>query len=821
MISGLTIDAGEIFGDLDTESKIVEFRNCKHLENIHNMRNYPEAQINYVDCIRVDGDTCDNYYTTEDDGKVHVITTDGSKSTISVVEKVTDAVGYPRVYAVDDTGAEDMLGVDYPDEAKQVSIPRRNANLSIYIPNKPVEDTDAVNKAYVDSSFSDKSTTIPGEGDNSMQQKGTEAKAFGDNSVALTSAIAGAKGYRYKAIDLANHVIYLTEGEITYNPDVLDVTGKPSANILFTDTGFTSEEIESLTEEIMLPYADKDIFTLKVRSIDFDAVGTITAIDKNKVTFAAGTAIDTLIQSEVVKNDTYIDRYSFSVPKKADLGNIVISEDAFAVGTDGTSAVGRYSFAAGRGNIVVGDTGTAFGRGNTAGYQAFVAGESSFANDRNYTMAYGSTNEGNFTFITGQNNTSDKEGKKGIAAGSGNKLKHTSCAAFGENNYTSAPYQTLIGRAAVTTDYDPEAYNIIFGVGNAFTRVKNEDGTITDTNLSGRRNAFSVWVDGHITAGRETVASDKSLTLTTKGYVNTTLNTEVAKLNDRISYVAASVSTHEQYVVGLNLPALTYGKYSEEDADGNNIDKIQTSAIQQGGSTAKGYGSVALLGGTAAGNTSFAAGEKAQANGQWSIALGHSAKANSHHCVAIGLGTATADPVTGKPNREQVVVGRYNKILDGASFSNAPDGARFIVGIGTGENTYNEDGTLKKENRKNGLVVWGDGRVTIGKAPENDMDVVNKKYLDTSISDLLNTTPGILNTLEELTAAFETHEGAYNTLLEVVDNKANKSYVDEKISSIEMPDTYSRTEIDNMFESLNTALQKIIDAQNSLIGGTE
>jgi hypothetical protein len=95
-----------------------------------------------------------------------------------------------------------------------------------------------------------------------------------------------------------------------------------------------------------------------------------------------------------------------------------------------------------------------------------------------------------------------------------------------------------------------------------------------------------------------------------------------------------------------------------------------------------------------------------------------------------------------------VVIGRFNKVLRGFGWSGASTSgeevgnknylpaAAFIVGIGTGENTYNEDGTLKKENRKNGLVVWGDGRVTIGKNPEETMDVATKNYVDECISNI-------------------------------------------------------------------------------------
>jgi hypothetical protein len=95
----------------------------------------------------------------------------------------------------------------------------------------------------------------------------------------------------------------------------------------------------------------------------------------------------------------------------------------------------------------------------------------------------------------------------------------------------------LFGCNALNTSYEPDAYKILLGVGNAFTRVKNPDGTITDTLTGDRRNALTVWIDGHITAGRETLIDDKSETLTTKGFVENEINEAYVKLDKSITAV--------------------------------------------------------------------------------------------------------------------------------------------------------------------------------------------------------------------------------------------------------------------------------------------
>jgi hypothetical protein len=127
--------------------------NCSYVSKIK--ASEASENIIYSNCTYVDGDTCDGYYITEDSGKVQTVNTDGSKSLISVVEKMTGEDDYSRLYGVDDTGAEETFYVDMGQDAEEGHIPRRNANLSIWIPNDPVDDTDSVNKRYVDTLIGD------------------------------------------------------------------------------------------------------------------------------------------------------------------------------------------------------------------------------------------------------------------------------------------------------------------------------------------------------------------------------------------------------------------------------------------------------------------------------------------------------------------------------------------------------------------------------------------------------------------------------------------------------------------------------------------
>lgn len=87
MVSNVTILDDTYGTDLDGEGELVEFKNCKHISNVHYVTSVEGNKITYENCLFVDGDTCDGYYTDEDNGKVQTVNTDGSKSLISVYDK--------------------------------------------------------------------------------------------------------------------------------------------------------------------------------------------------------------------------------------------------------------------------------------------------------------------------------------------------------------------------------------------------------------------------------------------------------------------------------------------------------------------------------------------------------------------------------------------------------------------------------------------------------------------------------------------------------------------------------------------------------------
>ena len=395
------------------------------------------------------------------------------------------------------------------------------------VPFIDVDGTINLNEVYTKEQSDARYPIEPGIGENSIQQNGTNAQALGDRSVAFNDTIAGCKGYRYKAIDLANHIIYLTENEITYSDTELDCKGTLyAANIYVSTTGFTDEDITNyqLIETISLPYVVGDVFTLKTRSTDYDNMGTITKIENNAVTYKSGTALDTLTSDVIRQNDTYIDRYSFSVPAKARLGHIVVSEDATAFGTEGTSAIGRFSFAAGRDNLAYGDTSTVFGRGNIAGYGSFVAGEKSKGlGDRNFTFGYSCRNKGGQAFITGHSNTAEEDAAYALVGGRSNHAEHAGVFMAGRCNGSSkAEDQIIIGAGADVTE------DMILAVGNAEVTVGDKN----NVSVATKSNAFVVYKDGRATIGAE---PQGDMDIVNKGYLDDVLKEIEEGLGDIIT----------------------------------------------------------------------------------------------------------------------------------------------------------------------------------------------------------------------------------------------------------------------------------------------
>ncbi len=490
---------------------------------------------------------------------------------------------------------------------------------------------------------------IKGRGDDSVKQSKTGAKALGDRCAAFNASVSGCLGYRYKAIDLIDKKIYLTANN--------EITG-PEIQVREIST----EILDNVIEDITLSYAVGDKFTLKMRSYDLDNVGTITAINGNEITydntFAAALSKvasqadleGSSLKAEIQKADTYIDRYSFSVPLKADKGELVVSEDAVSFGTSGNIATGRHSISAGRDNLSVGDFSTTFGRGCEAWYGSLAVGYYMKAlGDRCAAVGgAGVTVRGDHGFGTGNTVTVEENALCGFGAGMFNSVTN--------------PFETVFGRASASKS------GSIFRIGNG--ALSYSEGS--PNGIVSRSNAFVVFEDGHAEIYVDPVNTDSLVRL---GY--------------------------------LPFRKATYSNSLCSNTSGAEATKQNSIAW---GIDAK-----------AKGSPSFSLGESCVVDegAHYGLGIGRGVHIKSYATQGIGFFLDTFSRESGNDNCFQFIVGAFNAPLPGAKNTSSNEGARFIVGNGTGTN-----------HRSNSFVSWGDGRATIGADPTDSMDVVPKHMYD-------------------------------------------------------------------------------------------
>ena len=96
-----------------------------------------------------------------------------------------------------------------------------------------------------------------------------------------------------------------------------------------------------------------------------------------------------------------------------------------------------------------------------------------------------------------------------------------------------------------------------------------------------------------------------------------------------------------------------------------------------------------------------------------------------------------------------------------------------------------------------------------------------KAHADKAVADLVDNAPEALNTLKELAEALTQHEGAYESLLEVVGTKANASDVHTK-SEVEVIKTGLETSIGNIdkaYKAADVALDARLKTVEGIAGG--
>jgi len=144
---------------------------------------------------------------------------------------------------------------------------------------------------------------------------------------------------------------------------------------------------------------------------------------------------------------------------------------------------------------------------------------------------------------------------------------------------------------------------------------------------------------------------------------------------------------------------------------------------------------------TASGNDSFAFGLSAKATGQLAVAFGQKTEASGNMCFvsgnnasATGNSTLSVGQYTAANANMAAALGNHTTATKGSSFvagkwnvvdGENEDGHVLIIGNGTAEDARSNAFSVDWS----GNGVFG-GKLTVGAAPTNDLDVATKKYVD-------------------------------------------------------------------------------------------
>ena len=364
------------------------------------------------------------------------------------------------------------------------------------------------------------------------------------------------------------------------------------------------------------------------------------------------------------------------------------------------------------------------------------------------TLGTQATAEGSNTTASGYYSHAEGDNTTASGRGShaeGNMTQATGLDSHAEGGYTTASSTYSHAEGSTTT------------ASGAYSHAEGYGQMTGDKPISGEANATTYSVAGYFdlfNAGQTVSYGDNTAIITATSRtaqtitVDQTLSTEAID-NQNIEILGKSggyCSHTEGY--GTTVPQNIYYAHAEGcgTVAGNNA------------AHAEGKGSYAF------GNQSHAEGLRTQAQydsahseGSYSIAGGQASHAEGWGSAAFGHNSHTEGEKTVAQRKDQHVFGKYNITETGDTWTlgNLVE----IVGNGTSSTPSNAR-TLDWSGNE-----WLAGKLTVGAAPVNDMDVATKQYVDTAmnsvtvptVEDMANVTAMLasygLNTTTTLSAA--------------------------------------------------------------------
>ena len=138
---------------------------------------------------------------------------------------------------------------------------------------------------------------------------------------------------------------------------------------------------------------------------------------------------------------------------------------------------------------------------------------------------------------------------------------------------------------------------------------------------------------------------------------------------------------------------------------------------------------------SASGNYSFAEGRNAIASGSWSHAEGTGSNASGDGSHAEGMGSTSSGFCSHAEGGTTTAASDYQHVE--GTFNIVDSNDTYIHIAGNGDDNNNRSNAYTLDWSGNGVYA---GKVTVGSAPTNNMDVTTKQYVDTKDGDLTTLT---------------------------------------------------------------------------------
>lgn len=214
--------------------------------------------------------------------------------------------------------------------------------------------------------------------------------------------------------------------------------------------------------------------------------------------------------------------------------------------------------------------------------------------------------------------------------------------------------------------------------------------------------------------GKETVASGASSHSEGWKNISSGQNSHTEGYNNEAS---------GQYAHAEGAGGLASGQSAHSEGYGSKATNVSTHAEGYATEASGQYSHAEGFKSTASGNSSHSEGYQNTVSGDYGHVGGYLSTSSGAYSFAHGFKTEAQGRGSVALGREVIAKNEFQTVV-GAFNDTSVNNAKFIVGVGSDDS-----------HRRNGFVVYNDGRATLGASPVDPMDVTTKQYVDNKIEE--------------------------------------------------------------------------------------